>query len=105
MKQVKLLLILPLLFLLCGCSSQNYENLTELENSIINDLIKDNIVINYDCPNIYIKPEYWAGFYVYQKETVGKTFVKKCQKSIFIKDTYNNKKLAKCTLKACKIYD
>ena len=108
MKNFKLLFLIPVLFILCGCNSSN--ELSDLEREIeenriklVENLQKDNIVTSYSCPKVYVSPRFWNSFYVVEKEAIANAFVTTCKSSVIIKDSFTDKNLMKCTKKKCKM--
>ena len=110
MKYYKLLFLIPILFILCGCeSSKELSNIEQeiIENrlKLVESLQKDNIVTSYSCPKVYVSPQIWQSFYVIEKEAMANAFVTKCNSTIFIKDSFTDKNLMKCTKKKCKMFN
>ena len=110
MKHFKLLFLIPVLFILCGCNSSNElsdieKQLEENRLKLVESLQDNNIVTSYNCPKVYVSPSYWNSFYVVEKEAVAKAFVTKCNSTIFIKDSFTDKNLMKCTKKKCKMFN
>lgn len=105
MNKLKILLLIPLAAMLCGCTQKEYKELTENELSIISLSEANGVVTSCSCPDVFVRPVLWGAFLVDQKKTVGQVYTKKCQSKVNFRDAYNDKIIMKCDIDKCKIYE